>query len=247
MPRIARKDLNTNYFHIITQGINKEYIFENKFFKEKYIELLLKFSDKYEIRILSYCIMDNHAHILLYCEKTNEMSEYMKSINTSYAKLYNHIKNRVGFVFRNRYETEPIYEIKHLLNCIGYIHNNPVKASITKKPEEYKYSSYCDYIKKKGIANDKTIELCFGNAENYLEQYLIIHKSKEKFKDYKNDIDYKEWIEKIKKLDIDSIKKDEKKLKRMITMAIKKEKVPINELAELLGMNRFKIYRLLKK
>ncbi len=247
MPRIARKDLRTNYFHVIAQGINREYIFNSKYLKEKYRELSLKYKEDYGIKILAYCIMDNHVHMLLYCNEINEMSAYMKSVNTSYAKFYNHIKDRVGYVFRNRYEAEPIYNQKYLLNCIGYIHNNPVKASIVKKPENYKYSSYNDYIKKDGIASEEIIKFCFGNSNNYLEQYILIHKNKNKYKDIDNEIDYTNFIEKIKKVNLNEIKKDEIKLKKLLTIAIKEEKIPITKVVKIFEIDRYRIYRLLKK
>ena len=100
MPRIARKDLGTNYYHIIVQGINREYIFDNNKFIEKYIELITKYRYKYEkVKIIAYCIMSNHVHILIYCEDSEEMGQFMKCINTSYARFYNKEKSRVGYVF----------------------------------------------------------------------------------------------------------------------------------------------------
>ena len=40
MPRRARKDLHTSFFHVIVQGVNKEYIFENNKLKERYLQIL---------------------------------------------------------------------------------------------------------------------------------------------------------------------------------------------------------------
>ena len=65
----------------------------------------------------------------------------MYRVNMLYAKYYNKEHKRVGYVFRDRYKTQPIYSEKHLISCVRYIHNNPVKANICKKPNEYKYSS----------------------------------------------------------------------------------------------------------
>ncbi len=119
MPRVGRKSLNTTFFHIIVQGINKEYIFKKDEYIKEYRKLIIKNMSEYNVKIISYCIMNNHAHILLYTEETEEMASYMKSVNTSYARYYNRNEERVGFVFRNRYKSEPIYDNRYLLNCIG--------------------------------------------------------------------------------------------------------------------------------
>ena len=73
MPRMARKNLETSFFHIIVQGINKNYIFDNKDYKNKYINILNKYVKECKIQLLSYCIMDNHAHMLLYIEEIKDL------------------------------------------------------------------------------------------------------------------------------------------------------------------------------
>ena len=86
--------------------------------------------------------MNNHAHILIKAEKINELSKYMQRLNTKYARYYNKKYNRVGYVFRDRYKSEGIYSEEHLYNCIKYIYDNPVKAGICSKAEDYPYSNY---------------------------------------------------------------------------------------------------------
>ena len=88
----------------MVQGINKEYIFKTNEEKNKYLELLKKYYLEFEIDIIAYCIMDNHAHMLLYSEKIQNISNFMRQINSIYAMHYNKKKDRVGYVYRNRFE-----------------------------------------------------------------------------------------------------------------------------------------------
>ena len=247
MPRIARKNLFTTCFHIIVQGINKEYIFPKEEYIEKYKNLLISNLNKYNVKIIAYCIMNNHAHILLKTEKIEQMSSYMKSVNTSYAKYYNHRENRVGFVFRNRYDSEPIYEQKYLLNCIAYIHNNPVKANIVDYPQEYKYSSYNDYINLDGLITKNTISFVFGSTENYLDIYKQIHKRNVNFKDYVENIDYGKAFKDLQGINIKEIVLDKNKLKKIIFNLVIEQKAPINKVSELFGISRFQIFRIIHK
>lgn len=154
MPRKPRKILDTNFVHIVVQGINKEYIFKDEKEILSYITLMYKVNTKYNIEIIAYCIMNNHAHLLLKFNKINELSSYMHWINTQYAKLYNSIHECVGYVFRDRFKSEGIYGEIHLNNCIAYIFNNPVKAGICRLPEDYKYSNISDFIGYKEYVPD---------------------------------------------------------------------------------------------
>ena len=154
MPRIARNQMQTTFFHNMTQGINKEYIFEENRCKKKYMELLQKEANEFDIKLIAFTIMDNHAHILLYTESINHMSLFMKNINAKFAMYYNYIYKRVGIVFRNRYKSQPILSEKQLLNCIRYIFNNPVIAKIVLDPEEYVYSNFQEFKKKDNILDE---------------------------------------------------------------------------------------------
>ena len=180
MPRMARKNLETYYYHVIVQGINKEYIFEKKSLKETYIDILKRnISDK-KIEFISYCIMDNHAHMLIYTEDIDYLKKFMQKCNTSYAKLYNKANNRVGYVFRDRYFTQMILNQKQLYNCIAYIHYNPVKANIVKTLKDYKYSSYQEYIgKTEKLITKDGITLAFGSANDYQDIFKEIHCKKD--------------------------------------------------------------------
>lgn len=166
MPRIARENLETSFFHIIVQGVNKEYIFYKQEYIESYFSLMKKYKNEFEVEILAYCIMNNHAHILIFAEKINELAGYMHKINSIYAQHYNKKENRVGHVFRDRYVSEGIYDERYLINCINYIHQNPVKAGIVSKCGDYQYCSYNDYMNNTGVANNAILDKIIGST-NY--------------------------------------------------------------------------------
>lgn len=141
MARIPRNCMNTSFFHIMIQGNNKEFIFDSKKDIELYLEILQEVKEEIPVSIISYCIMNNHAHFLFYVDEIDKMIKFMHKTGLKYAKYYNKKYNRVGYVFRGRYKTQEIKTISHFYNCIYYIHQNPVKANICEKAEEYPYSS----------------------------------------------------------------------------------------------------------
>lgn len=171
IPRKARKDLEANFFHIIIQGVNKEYIFNEKENMQKFLKFMRKFEAKSKVIVIAYCIMNNHAHFLIYSEYFNEISFFMHRVSLNYAKYYNKEKNRCGVLFRNRYKAEPIDDIRYLANCIKYIHMNPVKAHIVDKCEDYMFSSYNDFMKNTGSTQSNIMIELFGENYNYLKLF----------------------------------------------------------------------------
>lgn len=168
MPRTSRKNMkNSSFFHIMVQGINKEHIFNTKDNKTRYYNLIYKNNE--EINIIAYCIMDNHAHILIYTKDIFNIKEWMRRTNTSYARYYNAQNDRVGYVFRDRYKLQNIKNIEHLYLCIKYIHNNPVKAGICKEMRDYNFSSYVN------IYNANLTELNLAVEEVIKESLILSH------------------------------------------------------------------------
>lgn len=173
MPRINRSNLNSLYLHVMVQGINKEKIFKNDYYKNKYLNYIVEEQKNKNVRCLVYVIINNHAHILIYYENIEDVSKLMNVVNSKFAKLYNKQNNRIGYVFRDRFKSKQIMNLKQLYNTISYIHYNPIKAGLVKNLEDYKFSSYKEFLNNK--KNTKDIKLLFQTT-NYKNTFFHIHR-----------------------------------------------------------------------
>ncbi len=140
------------------RGINKQDIF---FDEDDYMCMVKVLADaptrkdpmgkvvaKDDCTIFAYCVLPNHVHILIKEGKRN-ISEMMKKIEDRYVFFYNKKYERTGHLFQDRFRSEPVDEIRYFHQLLRYIHRNPVKALLCSKPEEYPYSSWCEYIDKR--------------------------------------------------------------------------------------------------
>lgn len=226
MPRKSRNSIKTSYYHIMTQGINKSYIFERTEDIKYYIKCMFKLKDNYSLKIIAYCIMNNHAHLLIKTELIEELSKYMQRLNIKYSHYFNKKYNRVGYVFRDRYKSEGIYDEEHLYNCIRYIYDNPVKAGICKHASEYPYSNY-------KIINRKINE-----------QYSFIDDEEDKEREYKSFIE--DFLIK-NNIKTTQIGENEDILKEFINILKNKYKISLRKISEDLNINREKIRRIYNK
>lgn len=195
MPRHARYFDEAPYYHVMMQGINKNYILMSSDFKFLFLKLLEKYTVEHNVTTIAYCIMGNHVHLLLKSKSINDLSECIKRINTTFAMRYNKINNRVGYVFRNRFRMEPIYEQHHLHNCIKYIHMNPVKAGIVKTQVDYPFSSYRSYFNKSWFRDKELYQEIFHIDEEY-EKVISDNAVENTFIDEEFSLEEaKEWLE----------------------------------------------------
>ena len=173
MPRQARLQSPTGYYHIMMRGHNRESIFINKGDKQYFKDLLKEQIDEGLIDLSAYCIMDNHVHMVIKAELDN-MAKAIKKISIKYAMNFNKVKNRLGYVFQGRYKSEAVADDKYLLQVIRYVHNNPVKAKMVGEPNAFKWSSYNEYIKSNmssvvGISQRDYILEINNGVKNFIE------------------------------------------------------------------------------
>ena len=232
MPRRLRQNANTEFFHIMTHGISQEYIFNNYKLKNKYIFELKKYLKKYNVTLMCYCIMDNHSHLLIKSSKLSEISEYMRSVNTTYAMFYNKINNRKGYVFRSRFNLQPICSEKQLYNCINYIFNNPVKARICDSQEKYLFSNYLEFFQNnKNIPNEMNKDI-----EEEIEKEFEFEKTKSHFNKQQIKIKYN-----VK----DALSENARK--KLILKLRKEEGLTYLQISKIIGRSQSTIYRIVKE
>lgn len=241
MSRKERMYSNAIFFHNMVQGLNREYIFENDKDKEQYLKFMNYVNKKIDVTIISYCIMSNHAHMLIKTEFAKNLSKFMQNLNTLYGIYYNKKYNRVGYVFRNRFKSQIIYSEKQLYTCINYIHNNPVKAKICKAPNEYKYSSYNEYMKN---ANKIAKKLNIVQQCNQLQDETMFLEDEEELEE-----EIKNTINKYlndKGLKRSELKKDTVHLKEIIKLLKTKYNLSLRRISEYIEVGREKVRMLAK-
>jgi hypothetical protein len=96
--------------------------------------------------------MDNHIHLVI--KETNEsISQVIKRISSNYVYWYNQKYKRCGHLFQERFKSEVVETDAYFLTVLRYIHQNPLKAGITRDISKYLWSSYRDYVGIPGITD----------------------------------------------------------------------------------------------
>jgi putative transposase len=157
-------------YHITARGNRKDVMFYEKDDYLYYLRLLGKAQTLYPFKLHSYCLMPNHIHLLIETEK-HSPSTIIHYIHSLYARYFNNKHQLLGHLFEKRFDDKLIKDWKHMMDTSRYIHLNPVKAGLVKKPEKYPWSSYKAFIttSEDPIVNSKKIVdvLCKGSKNTY--------------------------------------------------------------------------------
>lgn len=144
------------------------------------------------VKIIAYCIMPTHVHLILKQLEDNGISTFMCRVFNSYSKYFNLKTNRKGPVWEGRFRNVEVETDEQLLHLTRYLHLNPSTSFLTKKPEDWPYSSYLEFLGK----TNKENRIC-----EFLDILDIKPKNYKKFVDLQ--INYQRQLKCIKDLLVD--------------------------------------------
>lgn len=162
-----------SFFHVFNRGINKQKIFFNEenyhYFCNKIEKHLAPHCD-----ILAYCLMPNHFHLLISTnENAHEVSNGLRTLLSSYTRGINQQEKRVGSLFQQNTKKKIIKvddNGSYLKRVFDYIHNNPVNAKLCISAEDWSFSSYNEYTRKR-YANYRVCNTSI--TQNYIDNFTI--------------------------------------------------------------------------
>ena len=140
MPRMARVVIPGIAHHVTQRGNRGQEVFFTDGDRQRYLQLLLEYSTKHGLRIVAYCLMTNHVHLVCVPAAADSLAGAMKPVNLRYAQHVNWTQGFGGHVWQGRFFSCPLDD-PHLWASIRYVERNPVRARLVRKAESYPWSS----------------------------------------------------------------------------------------------------------
>jgi REP element-mobilizing transposase RayT len=128
-------------FHVIARGVDRRRIFVDDDDYHAYTRLLATVTRRQGWRLLSYCLMPNHVHVLVETPETN-LGSGMQWLQSRYALAFNRRHTRTGHLFEERYKSPKVGTDEAFIRVVGYIAVNPVAAALCKRATEWPWGSH---------------------------------------------------------------------------------------------------------
>jgi len=91
--------------------------------------------------LIDWCIMPNHVHVLIRLAEKQLLAEIVRLWKGGSSIEINRLLKRSGLLWQREYYDRFVRDMEHFQNCIAYIRNNPVKAGLCDKPEDWPFSA----------------------------------------------------------------------------------------------------------
>ena len=245
---VSRSNIQSHFLHVMCHGIGDEYIFNTKDEKAIYSSMMMTYLKKFNLIMMANCIMHNHVHFVFYVDPIKALSDYIKKLNHDYALYFNQKHETFGHVFSGRYNVEEIDDTNQLATCISYVHQNSVEAGICCKAGDYTYSSYNDYLFKKGILENQDLIDLMRDSGITIDKVLNYTDYEENFIEPKTDIEriIARFLMK-NRVGFDELYNSRKLFSQLVIKLYLKCGMNQIELAERFSLSRHQIQRLLAK
>lgn len=173
------------FYHVFNRGNEKREIFFEAENYRFFLRRLDRAVQERGSRVIAYCLMPNHFHLLMQETTRGGIGKVMHSVETSYAKAINRRYDRVGHLFQGPFDARHVDRRESLMHVCRYLDLNPVFAKLVSTPEEWEFSSYCDYIGLRNgrLARKEVVLAEFDGVDDYRD-FVMSHQDLSLIREY---------------------------------------------------------------
>lgn len=143
MPRRPRRATGGYVFYVLNRAAGRKKIFRNDEDYAAFEQTLEEAREQVPMRLLAYCIMPNHWHLVLWPRRDGELSEYMRWLTNTHTRRW-HLAHRTtgtGPLYQGRFKSFPVQQDDHYYRLCRYVERNALRANLTLRAEDWRWSS----------------------------------------------------------------------------------------------------------
>jgi putative transposase len=148
MPRIARAAPGGIVYHCLNRGNDRKVIFRKSTDFDAFLKLLREGKERYSVKLLAFCLMDNHWHLSVLPQKDDDLSNFFGWVCNAHVRRYRQHYHTAGqgHLYQGRFKSFPVRDDPHLLIMHRYVEANALRAGIVTPAEQWPYCSLHHYL-----------------------------------------------------------------------------------------------------
>jgi putative transposase len=130
-------------YHVLNRANGKRTIFHHDRDYLAFEQILAEVQERIPMRILAWCLMPNHWHLLLWPHQDGDLSRYMRLATLTHTQRLHAFRNSTGtgHVYQGRFKSFVVQEDGHFLAVARYVEANALAAGLTERAEGWRWSS----------------------------------------------------------------------------------------------------------
>jgi len=143
MPRVGRAAKGGVVYHVLNRGNGRMRLFHKEADYDAFVRLLGQVRQSVPVRLLAWCLMPNHWHLVLWPREDGELSKFMLRLSTAHVRRHHahYHTNSGGHLYQGRFKSFPVQEDEHFLTVCRYVEANALRARLVERAEHWKWGS----------------------------------------------------------------------------------------------------------
>ena len=143
MARLARASEGGLIYHALNRANARLTLFENDEDYEAFLRVLSEAVARHRMRLLAFCVMPNHFHLVVWPEADGELSSFMRWLTLTHTqRLHAHRQSAgSGHVYQGRFKSFPVQDDAHLYTVCRYVERNPLRAGLVSRAQDWRWGS----------------------------------------------------------------------------------------------------------
>jgi putative transposase len=141
MPRHARWSPGEICYHVVDRGNSRATVYYDELDYRAFLDLMARACERLPMRMLGYCLMPNHVHLVLWPFQEHDLGRWMHWLLTTHVHRHHKRHRTTGRIWQGRYKAFPIQQDHHLLTVLRYVERNALRAGLVERAETWRWSS----------------------------------------------------------------------------------------------------------
>lgn len=141
MARTARASVGGICYHVLNRGNPGKRVFRSQGDLKAFLQLIGEAGIRVPMRVLAFCILPTHFHLILWPYQNTELSAWMQWLLTAHVRRHHRTYGTHGHVWVGRFRAFPIQQDHHILQVYRYVEQNPVRLDLVNRAEDWLWTS----------------------------------------------------------------------------------------------------------
>ena len=130
-------------FHVLNRANNRDPMFQSPDDFRAFLRVVSDTLEDKPMRILSFCLMSNHWHLVLWPEKDGDLGSFMQQMTTTHVRRWRLHRQSVGegHLYQGTYKSFPVQDDEHFVTVCRYVERNALRANLVARAEDWPWSS----------------------------------------------------------------------------------------------------------
>src|SRR5262245_26261283 len=149
MPRRRRLEVKAQYFHVVNRSVRQSMIFRRPSDYRAFLAALEAGLQKYPVRLLAYCVLGNHWHLIVEPKGTLALARFMQWVTSTHAVRWHHHRDTIGKgpLYQGRYFSRPVEGVADLIHVCRYVERNALRAGLVRRAQDWPWCSLADRLR----------------------------------------------------------------------------------------------------